>query len=561
MAGNITRRGALTGMATGVAASAAGFPAILKANPSRRPNFLFIMTDQEFGPASYPSGLMDYLPSHQWLFEKGTSFLNYHVQTTPCSPSRSNIYTGQHTQHTGIFINSDNDPKPQLPVDMPTIGTMLRDAGYHTSYKGKWHLSSINEKRGWDMAPTARYPVTTDYLEPYGFSDYSFYGEPIGLTWDGYATDQLVSGDAARLILDRNRVFDGDKPWFLVVNLVNPHDIMFYDATGEQSRTRIAPDALGPVLPPPGDPLYAQDLGFDLPDSFYSDDLSTKPEAHRGISDFNDVFYGAMPRDDTASWRRFVNYYCNCLRDVDRNVARLRWALEQAGALDNTIIIYTSDHGERAGAHGMRQKGGTIYREETNVPMFVIHPDVAGGKTTKSLMSAIDIAPTLLGLAGVSRDEWQTRYPGLKGVDVSSLVASPDTTTARDRSGHLFNYAVMHYWATLPPGPDGERRYDLGKRRLHRGIHDGRYKFARYFAPRDHHTPTDWQTLVSRNDLELYDTHTDPAEITNLAASPDRHRATIMRLNTMTNALVAHEVGTDDGRQFPGPAELYVTGN
>lgn len=550
---DISRRATLAGLA----ATGLGFPAIGTAANRRRPNILFVMTDQEFGLASYPNGLLERLPAHRALLDAGTALNGYHVHTTPCSPSRSTIYTGQHTQHTGIIVNSDNDPKPQLPVDMPTLGTMLRAAGYYSSYKGKWHLSSINEKRNWNMAPTTHYPSTADYLEPYGFSDFSFYGEPIGLTWDGYANDQLVSGEAARLILDSRGKLGDDKPWFLVVNLVNPHDIMFYDATGKQADTRAMRDGLGLMKGPPGDPLYTEDLGLSLPESFYRDDLSTKPEAHHAIAANNAAFYGALPRDDEASWHRFLNYYCNCLRDVDRNVARLLWALEASGVRDNTIVVYTSDHGERAGAHGMRQKGGTIYREETNIPMIVTHPDVQGGRSSQRLMSAIDVAPTLMELAGIGTGEWQTRFPALKGIDVSSLLADPAAATARDRRGHLFNYAVRHNWASLPPGAGGKPRFDLAKRRLHRGVHDGRWKFARYFAPNDHHVPRDWMTLTARNDLELYDTAADTGEIVNLAADP-KHRKTILRLNAMTNALIAEEVGRDDGHEFGGDPAQYV---
>lgn len=555
MALQTDRRTVLAGLTVG----ALGFPAIIRGAQQRRPNFLFINTDQEFGISSYPKGLIERLPAHQWLLERGVSFSKYHVQTTPCSPSRSTIYTGQHTQHTGIFINSDNDPKPQLPTDMATIGTMLRDAGYYTTYKGKWHLSSINAKRGWDMAPTMKYPSTSDYLEPYGFSDFNFFGEPIGLTWDGYANDQLVSGDAARLLLNKDLAMrSGDKPWFLVVNLINPHDIMFFDATGKQSQTRISPNALGPVMTEPGDPLYSEDLGFDLPESFYKDDLSTKPEAHRAISRQNELFYGALPTLDEASWKRFQNYYCNCLRDVDRNVAKLLWALEKSGELDNTIIVYTSDHGERAGAHGMRQKGGTIYKEETNIPMIIAHPDGARGKIADRLMSAIDIGPTLMGMAGIDTQTWQARYPDLKGVDVSAVVADPMATTARDQRGHLFNYAVRHYWEMVPAKDGQPAHFDLTKRRLHRGVHDGRWKFARYFAPAQHHIPRDWKTLNRLNDLELYDTHSDPHEINNLASNLSKHRKTIERLNAMTNKLIEREVGRDDGHEFGGPAEQYT---
>lgn len=109
----------------------------------------------------------------------------------------------------------------------------------------------------------------------------------------------------------------------------------------------------------------------------------------------------------------------------------------------------------------------------------------------------------------------------------------------------------------MPGGePDYRRRFDLTKRRLHRGVHDGRYKFARYFAPAHHHTPKDWKTLDRLNDLELYDTQADPQELVNLAYDP-KHRRTVLRLNTMVNALVAREVGIDDGREYPGPTEFY----
>src|SRR3546814_906964 len=113
-----------------------------------------------------------------------------------------------------------------------------------------------------------------------------------------------------------------------------------------------------------------------------------------------------------------------------------------------------------------------------------------------------------------------------------------------------------------PPGesfPDYSKIYDLSKRRLHRGVHDGRWKFARYFAPAHHHTPKDWKTLAACNDLELYDTHADPRELVNLANDP-KHRKTVMRLNSMVNALSEREIGKglDDGREYPGPREMYT---
>lgn len=550
------------------ALAAAGFAMPTYAKNGKKLNVLMIVTDQEQSVASYPDGLLEKLPAHRELMERGMLVENYHVHTTPCTPSRSTIFQGHHTQQTGLFLNSDNAPYPVAAEEMPTLGHMMQAAGYYTSYKGKWHLSRINNERNWTRIPGGIYPTTENAMEKYGFHDYGFDGEELGLTWDGYRSDMFVAADAARSILDyARRDKAGGKPWFQVVGLVNPHDIMFYDATGKQAESRPDPNILGPLRREPGDPLYEVDNKFDLPESFYKDDLSTKPEAHSAIVRLNDRFYGEMRHDDEASWHRFINYYYNCLRDVDRRLGQLLWALKESGQIDNTIIIYTSDHGERAGAHGMRQKGATMYREETNIPMIIAHPDIAGGQSTKGLMGAIDIAPTLMNLAGFPAAEMANRFPGLPGIDVSRLLSSPAAPTKRDKQGHLFNYAVVHYWEPLPKrpagpptpdqtAPDYSQIYDLSKRRLHRGVHDGRFKFARYFAPAHHHTPTTWKTLNTMNDLELYDTQNDPNEIVNLANDPAQ-RKNVLRLNAMVNALVASEVGVDDGHEYPGPTGLY----
>ncbi len=528
-------------------ASQPGKPASIRRRDAQ-PNILFIVTDQEMNFTTFPAGLMDRLPGRSRLLEKGTHLVNYHVHTTPCSPSRSNIYTGQHTQLTGIYENTNTLSSATLPIGMPTLGQMLKEAGYYTAYKGKWHLSSINGVRDWNQEVRRAYPDTRDALLEYGFSDYGFDGESVGLTWAGHIDDFGVAADAGALIREfGSSDKTGQKPWFLAVNYVNPHDIMFFDATGDQWRSRRSPDFISPLLSEPGHPLYAEDLGYDLPRSFYANNLSQRPEAHRAILDMEVGTYGAMPLTDEASWKRFRNYYFNCIRDVDQHISTLLWALEVSGQADNTIIVFTSDHGERAGAHGMRQKGGTIYREETNVPMVIVHPDVPGGRTSRALMGAIDIAPSLLGFAGCEQDWVADRFPALKGVDVSRVLSDTRSVTQRDERGHLFNLGVIYTWAR-----DGEGRFDLSPRRLHRGVFDGRYKFARYFAPGDHHLPAGFADLVSRNDLELYDLQSDPEELVNLASDPTAHQAQIERLNDMTNALIKDEVGRDEGQEYAG---------
>lgn len=538
---------------------------LIQSGDGRKLNVLMVLTDQEQSLASWPDGLLAKLPGHRKLLERGLLVENYHVQTTPCSPSRSTIFTGQHTQKTGVYQNTDAPPNPGLSGSLPTLGTMMQAAGYYSSYKGKWHLSQINKDRNWNQVPQGLYPNTYKAMEKYGFHDYGFDGEAVGLTWDGYRSDAFTAADVARTLFDYARHDKaGGKPWFQVVGLVNPHDIMFYDATGRQGQDRLHPDLLAPLRREPGDPIYETDNGFDLPESFFKDDLSTKPEAHLGIVEQSDVFYGKIDRSDEASWRRFVNYYYNCIRDVDRRLDQILWALEESGQMDKTIIIYTSDHGERAAAHGMHQKAGTMYREEVNVPMIIVHPDLPGGRRTKRLMSAIDLAPTLMSFGGMSDTEISSQFPGLPGVNVAHMIADPSQPSERDHRGHLFDYAVAYMWGMLEGGFGNmakvgaglDKVYDLTKRRLHRGVHDGRWKFARYFAPAQHHTPEDFETLCRLNDLELYDTEADPNEIVNLAADPSQ-RENILRLNAMVNDLIACEIGRDDGSEYPGDKSVF----
>ncbi len=533
-----------------------------------RPNILLIVTDQQRAHQDLPDAVP--LPGHERLLKRGVSLGNFHVNTTPCSPSRSVLFTGQHTQHTQMTANLGLPPFRELSPAIPTLGHMLREQGYQTAYKGKWHLSHI------EQSSNLTYGVvqpTTDALQSFGFADFNLNGDPHGSLMSGFIYDKVTASDTVGW-LQRHR--DDEQPWFLAVNFVNPHDIMFYSSGVRQERSRLRRNFLGPISPGPKTGLYEQHWDLPLPKSFYHEDLALKPWAQRADVALCNHIYGHLDPRDEEAWQGLQSYYLNCIRDVDQSIEQVLLALEHTGLADNTIVILTADHGEMAGAHQLRQKGPHMYKENTRVNFIVRHPDVVQGTRTEALGSTIDIVPTVLELAGVTPAVQAERYPQLAGVSLAESLGGASLRSARDQRGHLFNYGVVMYldpefteammrdndqvtpWAMIKtslqqmqPGPS------LENRALFRGIHDGRYKFARYFAAADHHRPDDLATLRARNDLELYDTHADPDELNNLANQPEQHRVLIEQLNARLNALVEREVGADDGREHPGPGFLY----
>lgn len=544
----------------------------------RRPNILLIVNDQLRHWQDLPSGLG--LSAHEMLLEQGTGMTNFHANTTPCSPSRSNMYFGQHTQHTQMTANVDAPPSfPQLADGLPSLGHLLRAQGYYTAYKGKWHLSHLRADPGLVYGP---YPTTENALEPYGFSDYNADGDPHGSTWTGYRYDGQIASNAVQWLGSKGREMRNmrDKqPWFLAVNFVNPHDVMYVSTGDKQLASRQQRNMLSPLSTPPTGGVYDKSWDLSLPDSYYQDQLNGKPWATTSYINMCNWLYGHMDPDDEVAWRAYQSYYFNCVRDVDSHAMTVLQALKNLGMDKDTIVIYTSDHGEMAGAHKLRQKGPFMYKENMRLPFIVRHPDVAGGRMTNALGSHIDLVPTILGMAGVDARATAEKYPYLKGIDISAAITTAGASTERDKKGILFNYGVPLYMdpeftrkgaktgktysklSSLFIGfESGQFLPSLDNPALFRGIHDGRYKFARYFKPSDHHQPRDWQNLSTRNQLELYDTQTDPNEITNIAANPEQHKDLLLDLNNRLNTLITAEVGADLGQELPGPAFLYHQG-
>ena len=505
-----------------------------------RPNILLITTDEERFTRPQPDGYV--LPARERLQERGTTFTRYYVASAMCSSSRSVIYTGQHVPVTEIY---DNDNMPYIrPLNpgLGTLGTMMRSAGYYCTYQGKWHLSNA-------YLDPADPRSTVDALEPYGFSEFNDWGDLDGGAWAGMKVDPVIAGQAVKWLRNRSRTVASEQPWFMAVNFVNPHDIMSFDYGGHR---RIQPPpnlAEAVVVKPPADvPLYAREWGFDLPGSLH-DDLTGAAPAAREFGGVVEAMFGAVPSDD--DWRHGLNFYLNCIRDVDRSVDLVLDALEASGQADRTVVIFTSDHGEMAGSHGLRQKGNLVYDENFHVPLVICHPDVAGGASNDSLASAVDLAPTLLELAGVDGASRATEFPALTGYSLARILeGSPGGREGVLTAVESVLTLDREFWEGFadPDAPDrilsGELRPDWRRRGFLRGYTDERFSFGRYFSPLEPNRPRDVEELTRDNDVVLYDRANDPTEQHNLAVDP-ANRDLVETYRARLEAVIDAEIGAD----------------
>jgi arylsulfatase A-like enzyme len=505
----------------------------------RAPNILLITTDEERFNLPRPSGLS--LPARERIADAGTTFSRYYAASTQCSSARSVMYTGRHLPITQIY---DNDNMPYVrPLDpsLGTIGTMLRSQGYYCTYQGKWHLSNA-------YVDPANPVSTVDALEPYGFSEWNDWGDIDGGAWAGLRVDPVITGQAVKWLRERAPVVTAEQPWFLAVNFVNPHDIMSFDY-GSPSPVELPLGLAHAVkMEPPADiPLYRRQWDVELPANA-QDDLAGAAPAVREFAAMLDTVFGPVTSDD--HWVSGLNFYANCLRDVDRNIELVLDALEASGEADHTVVVFTADHGEMVGSHRLRQKANLVYDENFHVPLVISHPEMRQGTTTDALASAIDLAPTLLAFAGMDDGDVSTRFPGLHGHSLVPAMGGEPVRQGVLTAVETITTLDAGFWTEFsdPKAPDrlmsGDLRPDWDKRGFLRGYTDERYSFGRYFSPLEPNRPTDLKSLVAANDVVLYDRDEDPGELHNLALD-EAQAPLVAECSAKLEALISAEVGED----------------
>ncbi|MBI2167917.1 MAG: sulfatase-like hydrolase/transferase [Actinobacteria bacterium] len=468
-----------------------------------RPNILLIVSDQERQRGWIPSHLT--LPNRQRLIDEGLEFTRCYTHSSPCSPSRASLFTGQYVPQHGVRENVIMGAHRERPTSTLTLAHVLRGAGYDTSYLGKWHLALTN----------------TPDMEAYGFSDWE--GDDrhyMGWAGTGWYFDPVIARQAAAWL--KGNAAGRANPWFLTVALVNPHDVMWFPIdqpsyqeanAAEVHRVR---EMLSLAAWKDDDPVpaFAQpyDEVFDeLPPNF-ADDLDTKPAVHlTWLHEQQHFLYGELDPTDTKSWLRHLDYYWKLHQAADESLGAVLDALDASGAADDTVVIFTSDHGDMCGSHGLRSKGPFVYEEIMRVPLYVRGPGIPAAATATALCTQVDVARTITALAGASVDD----TPTFSGLDLAPTLADP-SAPARDHV--LFAQDQAWYERCI------HTRYAI------RGITDGRYKYARYYGvgggtdqygqPSPEPKRFGEDAPFDDQEHELYDLVDDPHELVNLARDP-----------------------------------------
>ena len=321
---NFIRTAGLAALGTSVASSLGSSTSVhaeakevIKKDSGGPYNILMIVTDQEryMAPNELPPGYR--LPGHERLANQGITFENHQVASCVCTPSRAVMYTGQHIQNNGMFDNTNFPWSGSMSPGIDTAGDLLRKEGYYTAYKGKWHLTEEFETANKLHSPKK---LLSEEMEEYGFSDYFGIGDIIAYTEGGYLHDNVISAMSRSWLRGKGeQLREEKKPWFMAVNLVNPHDVMYYN-TDLPGQNQQSGKAMLCVKREPQNALYQQQWDVKLPSSRRQPiNESGRPTAYLDYRNSRGVMVGVVP-DDDARWKRLNNYYFNCIKDVDNNI-------------------------------------------------------------------------------------------------------------------------------------------------------------------------------------------------------------------------------------------------
>ena len=412
----------------------------------KKPNILIIQTDQQssWTLGAYGGTIIE-TPNIDAIAEQGATFTDFIVTSAVCTPSRGSFLTGRYPCCHGAYRNT-------LAVnrDERTLAHILGDNGYHTSYVGKWHMDGEDHPpESW--VPTERALGFQDSRYMQNRGHYKSYLEKEDGTIDlsyavgkgAFATDWFTD-KSIEIIKERC-----DKPFFHMLSIPDPHTPYT-------------------VREPYASMYRPEDM--PIPDTFYEDNHPSWIEDHAVAADST---WGIPDAEREADLRKNKAIYCGEVKCIDDNVGRLLSALEETGVLDNTIVVFTTDHGDYMGEHGLYGKN-MVYQAVYQVPMLIRWPEtIKAGTVIDRTIGATDFQQTILGLMEMQPCGRE------QGDDASSLLRGEDM----DWKDEAF-------------------------------IHNSRFNFAGIFTPQHEMAFTRFGQHM------LFDRKADPEQICNLFDDP-----------------------------------------
>lgn len=372
----LRRREFLKTLGLGAAAAALGRPAwaaaVSAARPAaealKGPNLLFIFADQMHGFAMGCMGDRQIrTPNLDRLASEGILFRNAYSSAPVCTPFRANLFTGRYGSQTGILGN-----ETPLPKGEKALADCLNAAGYRTSYVGKWHLGGAGNK----AVPKELRGGFTDFIGYQCYNDYLanvlFFDED-GRTADAgkHRTDATTD-----IAIERLRRAAGAGKFALFVSYQNPHYPVQpspeYEAMYAGVKIARRPNCreIDPHIPTASPPSPRQNKDADPNFRKYGNNLD-----------------------------KYLQLYYAMITQLDAGVGRLLAALDEMGLAGRTAVLFTSDHGDMQGSHGLKNKS-VPWEESTRIPCVVRVPGGAKGAATDALVSSVDFLPTCLDLVG-----------------------------------------------------------------------------------------------------------------------------------------------------------------
>jgi arylsulfatase A-like enzyme len=398
-----------------------------------RPNIVLIMTDQQQAQALSCAGNLDLkTPNLDKLAKSGIRFENAYVTFPLCAPSRSSMFTGKMPHTLGVDSNEKEDIALR-PIDKENgLGNILKKASYDCAYGGKWH------------APETEIAPGNGFDKIAGFGDI-----PLAQKCIDYLSSKRNS----------------DKPFFLVASFDNPHNICEW--------------ARNEPLPYGNIPAVATSKTPKLPVNFKKTSLF--PEALQNEQSISKLVYPTQNYTE-EDWRQYRYTYYRLVEKVDSEIGEILDAIDKLGLRDNTLILFTSDHGDGNASHGWNQKTA-LFEEIINVPFIVSYKGIKnpGNVNQTSIISnGLDLFPTLCDYASIQLPE------KLLGKSIKPLLEGKVAELDRE-------------FTVVETTFDGKQAYGTSGR----AVIEKRYKYVLY----------NW----GKNREQFFDIEKDPFEMNNLA--------------------------------------------